>query len=115
MLLDTLKYVKMMKAVGFNQDQSETVVGLWSGIVKEQFVTKQDLSEALLKERMITNKQFETVDKKLAGLDARFDHIDIRFQLMEKKLTIRLGLMQVGSVGLLFSLIKLSKYFENLF
>ena len=67
MLFDTFSYVKMMRDVGFTEDQSETIVDVWSTVVKDQFVTKQDLKEAFLEERVITSKKFEELGSKING------------------------------------------------
>lgn len=53
MLFDSLSYVKILKETGFNQNQSEALIGIWTEVVKEELVTKTDLK---LAEQRITIK-----------------------------------------------------------
>lgn len=50
MIFDTLKYVNMMNKAGFNQEKSETLIQVWSHVMKSELVTKKDLHIALLEQ-----------------------------------------------------------------
>ena len=122
MLFDTLKHVKMMQKVGFSDDQSEAMIRVWSNVVRDQFVTKQDLKQALLEERLITNKQFEEIKLEISDLRADINSVrgeinNVRGEInnvrgglnnLENRITVKLGSIMVG-------VITVSKILEKFF
>ena len=97
MYFDTFKHIRKMNEAGFSEEQSEAVVSTMGDLVKDQFVTKQDLREALMNERLETSKEFNIVKKE-------FSEIKIGMESLEKRMLIRLGSMQILTIGLLVSL-----------
>ena len=45
MLIDSFENLKRMQDAGFNQEQSKALIEVWSGVVKDNFVTKNDLNK----------------------------------------------------------------------
>lgn len=95
MFFDTFEQIKKMNEAGFTKDQSEAVVSTMSDLVKEKFVTKQDLSEALMGERIETSKEFTNVK--------------VALESTAKSIYIRIGALQLVTISLLISL----KFFDN--
>ena len=77
MLFDSLSYVKILNETGFRQAQSEALIGIWTDVMKEDFVTKSYLSKEL--------------------------------KLLEQRMIIKLGGMQVASIVLVVTLFKFLK------
>jgi hypothetical protein len=71
-MFDTLKYTKKLESVGVGRQQAETTVGILAEVMDKKFATKQDLKE-------LENK------------------MDYRFELLENRLTIKMGAMIMGS------------------
>ncbi len=47
------------------------------------------------------------MDLRFAAIDSKFDAIDARFKILERDMTIRLGLMLVAAIGIFATLVKL--------
>lgn len=47
------------------------------------------------------------MDVRFAAIDARFEAVDARFKILERDMTIRLGLMLVAAVGIFATIVKL--------
>ena len=114
MIFDTLKNVEQMKEVGFSQKQSEAIVKVWSTVVRDQFVTKQDLREAFLAERINTSHEFANVRtefraefaKVRAEMKDEFSNVHTEIAsvkrdllVLEKKMTIKLGAIMIAVVS----------------
>ena len=80
MLFDTHDEIEKMKGAGFTQKQSETLVKSWGNLVKERFVTKEDLEKEMLK-----------VDHRFDLIDKRFEMIELKFENQTRKITLVVG------------------------
>lgn len=102
MFFDTFEQVKKMNEAGFSQKQSEAVVGTMGDLVKEKFVTKQDLSEVLMGERIETSKEFADIRTEFAKLrgemntgfaiiKGEFEKFDLKLKNQKMTLIITIG------------------------
>jgi len=76
-MIDVIEYIKVAESVGFTRDQAE-------------FQAK-NLNNEL--DKLITKEYFK-------------EHLSNEFKFFEKKLTIKLGMMMLGCVGLMTFLLK---------
>jgi hypothetical protein len=87
-----------MNEAGFTKDQSEAVVSTMGDLVKEKFLTKQDLRVAFGEERLKSCKEFARLDKRIEVMEKVFL---ASIELLEKKATVKFLLLQVSVVGIL--------------
>lgn len=59
--IDTLRYVKRLRAAGFSEEQAEVQAEALSEAVRESLVTKLDLNEAVEKLRVDIEKSANTL------------------------------------------------------
>lgn len=88
--MNTLRYAKKLEDVGFTRDQAEMTIGIINDVVESNLATKQDLSEVRQEIR------------------ERFLSIDFEMKQLKSDLTIRLGLMIAGGIGIIATLIQLT-------
>lgn len=88
MLVGNLKHVKMMKEAGFDENQSKTLVSVWSNIVDLNLATKEDIG--------IFKKDLEI-------LKIEFDY---KFKNFESTLFAKFAAMQVATTVILWAWIK---------
>ena len=66
--IDTLRYVKRLRAVGFSEEQAEVQAEALSEAIRESLVTKADLNEALEKLRVEITAVGVKIDRAVDGL-----------------------------------------------
>lgn len=76
-MFNTLKYAKMLEEVGFSREQAETSVSILLEVMEEKLATKQDVA------------------------DIRYD-----IQILESKMTIKLGAMLGATIAIMTALQK---------
>lgn len=88
-MFNTLKYAKMLEEVGFSRDQAETSIGILVEIMEDKLATKEDLRK--LEER----------------IEHSFQEVKSSVQLLESKMTVRMGTMLAASIAILTAIQKL--------
>ena len=75
-LFDTLAYTKRLRAAGIPEPQAEAQAEALAAAVTTELLTKQDLSEAML-------RLDSRLESRFAGVDARFSVQDGRGSLLQ--------------------------------
>lgn len=121
-MFNALAYSKELEQAGFSRDQAEATINVFFKFMDYNFATKSDLSDAKseLKSDIselrtelktdITNLRTE-LKTEITELrtELKADIADIRFQFisLENRMTIKFGLMQAATIGILAAIIKL--------
>ena len=87
-MFNTLKYAKMLEAVGFSREQSETTIKILAETMEDKLASKQDMKEL--------RTEFRNEVQEI-----RHD-----IQQMKSELTIRMGTMMAASIAVLTALQK---------
>lgn len=101
-MLDTLAYARQLKAAGFSESQAEGIAQVIGSVVTDRLVTKDDLRalEQRLEERF--ERRFQSLEQRIAEVEARTKlALEAGLANLENRLTIRMGVMLAGTVGLL--------------
>lgn len=99
-MFNTLKYAKMLEEVGFSRDQAETSIKILVDIMEDRLASKEDLKE--LKDDV--HHRFSMLESKI---DSKFSEQELKFTMLESKLTIRMGAMFATAIAVLTALQKL--------
>ncbi len=82
-----------MEEAGFDENQSRTLITIWSSIVELNLATKddylllkKDLEIAFLRERKATDDKFSGLDEKFIEIDKRFIKIEKRLDAVEESI-----------------------------
>jgi hypothetical protein len=126
-MVNTLKYVKMLEAVGFSRNQAETSIRILVETMEDRLATKEDLKD--LEVRLLhsfsdhkTETQHSFLDHKtemqhsFSEFRAEMNHSFSEFRAemqhsiiqVESRLTIRMGAMLAASIAILTAIQKLT-------
>jgi len=86
---DSLGYARRLRDHGVPQDQAEAHADAARDFIMTELVTKSDLQVAL--------------QAAIAPLDRRMDNFEMRLDNLSLRLTLRLGAMQVVTIGVLLA------------
>lgn len=103
MALDTHRIVQRLRASGFDERQAETVTDVLietRSTELGELVTKADFAEF----RAEFKAEIARLDNRITPLEQR---IDARFESLEQRMTIKLGLMLVAGIAAVATLVKL--------
>ena len=98
--LDTLEFVKRLRAANFTEAQAEAMVEAIAAVVTEQLATKGDIAEL----RRELGAEIESVRRELG---AEIESVRREIKESEYRLTIRLGGMLAAAVAVVAALVKL--------
>ena len=96
-MADTLMYFKRLEAAGFSRAQAEAQVEMIREFQTDQFPTKTFVDE-----------RFLAVDARFNRIDRRLDLLEVEMQRLADRITIRLGGMMIIGFGAMAALIKLT-------
>jgi hypothetical protein len=105
-MFNSLKYSKDLEAAGFSRQQAEATIDVFFKFKDYNFATKEEAKE------LKTELKAEIAEARtdVAGLKNEMRELRTEmshgFKALEYKMTIKLGVMQVASVGLLAAIIK---------
>ena len=124
--IDTLAYARRLREAGFSEQQAEAQADALAAAMTDTLATKQDLREletrtsaefAVVRHEMAA--EFAAVRHEMAAgfADIRHDmreletrmraHADTGLADLERRMTMRLGGMMVGGIGLVSMLVKI--------
>ena len=92
-MFNTLNYAKMLEEAGFSRVQAETSVKLLVDVMEEKLASKQDLKDL----RLATTQDLKNLRVEMKQ----------RFDLLESKMTIKMGAMLAASIAILTAIQKL--------
>ncbi len=108
---NALEYVKMMVESGLEKPAAEQIVKVIHNVMTSNFATKHDLEKMELKAsaefdklRSEMNERFVKVESEIQSIRSE---IKSSFENLELKMTVKLGLMLVTSIGVMTTLNKL--------
>ncbi len=93
---DTLKFSKKLVAVGFTEQQAETLAEEQSALIDDQLATKRDIADV--------KRDIADVRRDIADVRRDMKEMELR---LRQDLTIRMGSMMVVAVGVVAALVKL--------
>lgn len=96
-MIDTLKFAKELQEVGMTAEQSEAYVRNLLNVMGTNFATKHDLES-------FKNNEFRALETKVTDLKSEMNY---RFESLEQRITIKMGVMISFAVGLIVTLQKL--------
>lgn len=110
-MFNALAYSKELEQAGFSRDQAEATINVFFKFMEYNFATKTDLTglgTGLRTEMVAIRTELKTEMTELRT-ELKTEMSDIRYQIaaLENKMTIKFGLMQVATVGILAAVIKL--------
>ena len=120
--LDTLAYAKRLREIGFTEQQAEGQAQALAAAMTDSLATKQDLREleARIDARFAhVDSRFEYLEKHIdtrmaeqeKRVESRFGEQAARFDAtmadLERRLTMRLGAIMLGGIGVVSTLVKL--------
>jgi len=117
-MFNTLAYTKELEQAGFSREQAEATINVFFKFMEYNFATKSDLTDAnydLISSMHQMRNEFKAdmvelrAELKTDISELKAEVSDIRYQLisLENKMTIKFGLMQAATIGILAAVIKL--------
>lgn len=94
-MIDTLKYSRQLEEAGFDSKQSELFVRSQMAMISENVLTKIDLREIEDKIKTVDNKVHVLTEK----MESRFETMESRFELKLQRVTNRLAVIMITSMG----------------
>ena len=115
---DTHAYVKKLKAVGFTEEQAETLASTQAELIDERLATKHDLKElevVLKHDIMLLKRDIKELEVALkrdmkemeAGLKRDIAEVKRDMKEMELRMTIKLGAITTTGIIIVAALVKL--------
>jgi hypothetical protein len=99
-MFNALAYSKELEQAGFSRDQAEATINVFFKFMDYNFATKSDLSDSK-----------SEIKSEIAELrtELKTEIAEIHFKLgsLENRMTIKFGLMQAATIGILAAVIKL--------
>ena len=134
-MIHALRYTEELEKVGFTTEQAKKSVQVWMELMDQNFATKADFKEhyfmsktdlmelsVKFKDRCddietTLNKRCDDIESTLnkrcddieTNLNKRCDSIEHKFEKLESRLTIKLGIMMAASIGIVSTIINFSK------
>ncbi|MBF0292525.1 MAG: hypothetical protein HQK86_10265 [Nitrospinae bacterium] len=102
--MDTLEYVKELRAAGVPEQQAEAQAKALSKAVSENVVTKEHFDLTLEKVNHRIGTLEEKVNHRIDTLEEKFNH---RIEQLEYRLTIRMGGMIAAAIAALAAIMRL--------
>jgi hypothetical protein len=120
-MFNALAYSKVLEQAGFSRDQAEATINVFFKFMDYNFATKSDLSDAksdlksdiaelrteLKADIAQLRNEFNELKTEFNELGAEFIGIRYDFSSLENRMTIKFGLMQAATIGILAAVIKL--------
>lgn len=121
-MFNALAYSKELERAGFSREQAEATINVFFKFMEYNFATKTDLTEAnydlkssMTQLRVELKKEMNDLRTELKAemnelrIELKTEISDIRYQIsaLENKMTIKFGLMQAATIGILAAIIKL--------
>ena len=99
-IFDTYKAVSQLREAGFDETQAAAMVTTICDVLGGNLATKEDL--AAVRQDMATKEDIASVRREM---DSKPDKADLH--ALETRLTIRMGGMILGAVGLVLAILRL--------
>jgi hypothetical protein len=121
-MFNALAYSKKLEQAGFSRDQAEATINVFFQFMDYNFATKSDLSDAKseIKSEMVNLRtELKTEISELrtelkseiaelrTELKTEIAEINFKLDSLENRMTIKFGLMQAATIGILAAVIKL--------
>lgn len=108
-MIHVLRYTEELEKVGFSTEQAKKSVQLWMDLMDQNFATKADFKEHYF----MTKTDLKDVQNEMKELknELQSEIKDLKSEFktdmkdLEHRLTIRLGVMMAGSIGIISALI----------
>ena len=108
-MIHVLRYTEELEKVGFSTEQAKKSVQLWMDLMDQNFATKSDFKEHYF----MTKNDLKDVQNDMKELksDLQNDMKELKSEFktemkdIEYRLTVRLGVMLAGSIGIISALI----------
>ena len=107
----TLAYSKKLEAAGLSRELAEAHLEILTDVVEDEMATKSDLKEAKSQlQTQIENTRSELrseIQEFRSEVDQRFQNVQSQISELELRMTIKFGAMQVATIGILVTVLKL--------
>jgi len=108
-MIHVLRYTEELEKVGFSTEQAKKSVQLWMDLMDQNFATKADFKEHYF----MTKNDLKDVQNEMKELrnELQTEMKDLKTEFktdmkdLEHRLTVRLGVMLAGSIGIISALI----------
>lgn len=123
-MIHALRYTEELEKVGFSTEQAKKSVQIWMELMDQNFATKADFKEHYfmtktdqmeLRHEMkgqideLRHEMKGQIDELRHEMNTRFEIVDTKFDKLESKLTIKLGIMMAASIGIVSTIVGLLK------
>lgn len=110
-MIHVLRYTEELEKVGFSTEQAKRSVQIWMDLMDQNFATKTDFKEHYF----MTKNDLKDLQSEVSSVasEIRSEMKDLKTEFktdilnLEHRLTVRLGLMLAGSIGIISALITL--------
>jgi hypothetical protein len=110
-MFNALAYSKELEQAGFSRDQAEATINVFFKFMDYNFATKSDLSDSKSEIKSEIAKLRTELNTEIAELrtELKSEIAEIQYKLgsLENRMTIKFGLMQAATIGILAAVIKL--------
>ena len=113
LIFDTLKYANRLKAAGVPEKQAEVQAEIISETIEDKLATKTDLEQVKSELKRDIEATRSELKRDIKELDLKIEtsknELKRDIKDLELRMTVKLGSLMVGSIGLLVVLLKLFK------
>ncbi|MEQ1721752.1 MAG: coiled-coil domain-containing protein [Pseudobdellovibrio sp.] len=106
-MFNALAYSKELEQAGFSRDQAEATINVFFKFMDYNFATKSDLSDAKSDLKADIAELRTELKTEITELRTDFTKLRFEFSSLENRMTIKFGLMQAATIGILAAVIKL--------
>lgn len=106
-MFNALAYSKELEEAGFSRDQAEAAINVFFKFMDYNFATKSDFNEANYDMKTSMNLMRTEINELRTELKTEISDVRYLIGALENKMTIKFGLMQAATIGILAAIIKL--------
>ena len=108
-MIHVLRYTEELEEVGFSTQQAKKSVQIWMDLMDQNFATKSDFKEHYFMTKNdlkdVQNEMKELKNEIQSEMKELTNEFKTDLKDLEYRLTVRLGVMLAGSIGIISALI----------
>ncbi len=112
--VDTFPAYRQLKSAGFTEVQAEALISSFKNLNEElakNLITREEFNLAIAELKALIEKlegKMNSIEERLeTKMDSMEERMNNKMEVLAKDLTIKIGYMIAGSIGLIVALIKL--------